>query len=71
MAKQPSTKAKKTTGEKVKAQKISTYLWSGNNRNGGKVSGEIQGQNIALVKAELKKQGITHLKVKKGGVDFR
>lgn len=42
-----------------------TFLWEGTNRRGIKNKGEMDGPSIALVKALLRKQGITPIKVKK------
>jgi type IV pilus assembly protein PilC len=41
------------------------YLWEGMNKQGKRAKGEIAGSTIALVKADLRRQGITPLKVKK------
>jgi len=49
----------------VKALKTSTFTWEGTDKKGSKVKGEINGQNPALVKAQLRKQGINPLKVRK------
>ena len=46
------------TSEKVEAKKFYPYTWQGINRKGQKVSGEMQGENPTLVKAELRKQGV-------------
>jgi len=43
----------------------STFVWEGTDRKGAKVKGEISGLNPNLVKAQLRKQGINPLKVKK------
>ncbi|MNQ67375.1 Type II secretion system protein F [compost metagenome] len=43
----------------------STFVWEGTDRKGAKVKGEINGLNPNLVKAQLRKQGINPLKVKK------
>jgi len=43
----------------------STFAWEGTDRKGAKVKGEISGLNPNLVKAQLRKQGINPLKVKK------
>ncbi|MCK7551542.1 type II secretion system F family protein [Marinobacter goseongensis] len=48
-----------------KAQKIEAYVWEGKDRRGNKSKGELAGSNIALVKAQLRKQGIVPDKVKK------
>lgn len=49
----------------VKAPKTSTFTWEGTNKQGAKIKGEIGGQNTALVKAQLRKQGINPIKVRK------
>lgn len=49
----------------VKAAKISVYAWEGTDRKGTKVTGELSGQNPALIKAQLRKQGINPGKVRK------
>ncbi|MEE2729203.1 MAG: type II secretion system F family protein [Pseudomonadota bacterium] len=51
--------------KKAAPTKIQTFTWEGLDRKGNKVKGEIPGQNITLVKAELRKQGIVANKVKK------
>lgn len=47
------------------AQKSEEFVWEGTNKQGKRVKGESTGTNIALVKADLRRQGITPLKVKK------
>ena len=42
-----------------------TFEWIGVNARGKKLEGELSGQSIALVKAQLRKQGITPSKVKR------
>lgn len=49
----------------VKAVKTDTYTWEGKDRKGTKMSGELTGQSPALVKAQLRKQGINPEKVRK------
>lgn len=49
----------------VKALKTSTFAWEGTNKQGAKIKGEASGQNPALVKAQLRKQGINPTKVRK------
>lgn len=49
----------------VKAAKISVYAWEGTDRKGAKMTGELSGQNPALIKAQLRKQGINPGKVRK------
>lgn len=48
-----------------KALKNSTFAWEGIDKKGSKVRGELSGQNPALVKAQLRKQGINPTKVRK------
>ncbi|WP_437882491.1 type II secretion system F family protein [Pseudomonas sp. LRF_L74] len=48
-----------------KALKTSTFSWQGTDRKGAKVKGELAGINPALVKAQLRKQGINPTKVVK------
>ncbi|MDH4556546.1 type II secretion system F family protein [Pseudomonas sp. BN417] len=48
-----------------KALKTSTFAWEGTDKKGSKVKGEINGHNPALVKAHLRKQGISPTKVRK------
>ncbi|HEX22014.1 MAG TPA: type II secretion system F family protein [Chromatiales bacterium] len=42
-----------------------TYVWEGMNKQGKRSKGEVSGSTLALVKADLRRQGITPLKVKK------
>lgn len=49
----------------VKALKTSTFSWEGTDKKGAKIKGETSGQNPALVKAQLRKQGINPTKVRK------
>ncbi len=53
-----------------KAQKTSTFVWEGTDRKGAKIKGETVGQNPALVKAQLRKQGINPTKVRKKTVSL-
>ncbi|MBI44329.1 type II secretion system F family protein [uncultured Marinobacter sp.] len=48
-----------------KAQKLESYIWEGKDRKGNKTKGELTGANLALVKAQLRKQGIIPQKVRK------
>jgi type IV pilus assembly protein PilC len=48
-----------------KALKTSAFKWDGKDRRGAVVSGVINGQNPALIKAQLRKQGINPTKVRK------
>lgn len=47
------------------AVKTSAFRWEGTDRKGVKVKGEVTGQNPALIKAQLRKQGINPTKVVK------
>lgn len=47
--------------------KQDTYTWQGKDGRGNPQKGEMAGTNIALVKAQLRKQGIRAAKVKKKG----
>lgn len=49
----------------VKTAKVSLYAWEGNDRNGRALSGELPGYNPALIKAQLRQQGITPGRVRK------
>ena len=53
-----------------KAQQTSTFKWEGIDKKGAKVKGELNGQNPALIKAQLRKQGINPTKVNKKGKDL-
>lgn len=47
------------------AAKQDTFIWEGKDSKGQSVKGEVTGQSIALVKANLRRQGINPKKVKK------
>src|SRR5690606_14539615 len=53
-----------------KALKTSVFAWEGTDRKGSKIKGVISGQSPALVKAQLRKQGINPLKVRKKAVSL-
>ncbi|WXL25076.1 type II secretion system F family protein [Ectopseudomonas mendocina] len=53
-----------------KALKLSVFTWEGIDKKGGKIKGEMSGQSPALIKAQLRKQGINPLKVKKKPVSL-
>lgn len=53
-----------------KALRTSVFTWEGTDRKGGKVKGELAGVNTALVKAQLRKQGINPIKVRKKGISL-
>ena len=48
-----------------KAPEKDTFKWTGTDKRGRKVSGEMGGAKIALIRAQLRRQGITPDKVKK------
>ncbi len=54
--------AKKKT---VKKDVVDTFEWVGVNARGKKLEGEMNGPSLAMVKAQLRQQGITPSKVKK------
>ncbi|QJD59066.1 type II secretion system F family protein [Pseudomonas sp. gcc21] len=56
--------------KKVKEPKIYPFKWEGKDRKGTKISGEIQGSNPALIKAQLRKQGILVTKINKSSTLF-
>ena len=47
------------------AVKSQAFVWEGTDKRGVRLKGESRSPNLALVKAELRRQGITPLKVKK------
>jgi type IV pilus assembly protein PilC len=49
----------------TKAVKVSVFTWEGLDKKGTKLNGEISGHNPALVKAQLRKQGVNPTKVRK------
>lgn len=53
-----------------KALKTSVFVWEGTDRKGSKIKGELSGQSSALVKAQLRKQGINPQKVRKKAVSL-
>ena len=54
----------------AKTPKTSMYKWEGKNRQGAPMSGQMAGQNVALVKAQLRKQGGNPTKVRKKGIEL-
>ncbi|MBN4078674.1 type II secretion system F family protein [Gammaproteobacteria bacterium AH-315-C21] len=48
-----------------KAIQAATFTWVGADKRGTKIKGELQGNSIPLVKAQLRRQGINPLRVKK------
>lgn len=54
----------------VKEPKTSTFSWEGTDKKGAKIKGESSGQSPALVKAQLRKQGINPTKVRKKSISL-
>lgn len=48
-----------------KAEKAYVYTWEGADRHGKRIKGETRAASLALVRADLRRQGINPLKVKK------
>lgn len=53
-----------------KILKTTLFSWEGTDKKGAKVKGDMSGANPALVKAQLRKQGINPTKVRKKGTSF-
>ncbi|TWI54348.1 type IV pilus assembly protein PilC [Pseudomonas duriflava] len=53
-----------------KALKMSAFTWEGTDRKGVKVKGEMSGLNPALVKAQLRKQGVNPTRVRKKSISI-
>ncbi|MDT4813576.1 Type II secretion system protein F [compost metagenome] len=53
-----------------KALKTSVFAWEGTDKKGARIKGELSGQNPALVKAHLRKQGINPTRVRKKSVSL-
>jgi type IV pilus assembly protein PilC len=72
MAQQAAVKRKPAELKKTaaKEEKLYPFKWEGKDRRGTKISGEVQGNNAALVKAQLRKQGILVTKVNKASTLF-
>jgi len=47
------------------AVKVSVYSWEGTDKKGAKLTGELSGHSPALIKAQLRKQGIAPGKIRK------
>lgn len=54
-----------TAAKNKKATKIHNFKWSGVNRKGKKVSGEMQGETANQIKAEMRRQGVNVTKIAK------
>ena len=51
--------------QKPRVARASVFTWEGMDRRGARVKGESRAANIAVVRAELRRQGVSPLKVKK------
>jgi len=58
------------TAKAIKPQVDPIFIWQGTNKQGRRLKGEQTGQNAASVKADLRRQGITPIKVKKKPKDL-
>ncbi len=45
--------------------KTSLYSWEGSDKKGSRITGEIRSTNLAMARAELRRQGVTPLKLRK------
>ncbi|MFK0570411.1 type II secretion system F family protein [Endozoicomonas sp.] len=54
----------------AKPSKLVTFVWQGKDKSGRKTKGEMQSSSMALVKGELRKQGILATKVGKKRASF-
>jgi type IV pilus assembly protein PilC len=54
-----------TAVQKPKAEKAHVFSWEGVDRRGTRVKGETRAGNLTLVRAELRRQGVNPLKVRK------
>ena len=57
--------AEKALAQKKPVQVQEVFLWEGTDKRGNRAKGEIRGVNPTLVKADLRRQGINPLKVRK------
>lgn len=68
MAVQAIKKDRKAAQKRTKAAKppkLNNYKWQGADRKGQKITGEMTAETSAIIKAQLRKQGISPLKVNK------
>lgn len=56
---------RKRSSKAAKAPKQFTFSWEGADKKGQKVKGEMTGETPAIIKAQLRKQGISPIKVNK------
>ena len=60
-----ATKAAAVKKKPAKAEKTYEFAWTGTDRRGKKIKGVMRAANDAMVKADLRRQGVTPLKVQK------
>ena len=56
--------------EKAIKQTDIVFLWEGADKRGNRLKGETRGNNVALIKADLRRQGINPIKVRKKSALF-
>jgi type IV pilus assembly protein PilC len=61
---------KKPAARKAKEEKLYPFKWEGKDRKGTRIDGVLQGENAALVKTQLRKQGILVTKIKRESALF-
>jgi type IV pilus assembly protein PilC len=54
-----------TAAQKPKVEKAHTFAWEGVDRRGNRVKGDLRASNVATVRADLRRQGVNPLKVRK------
>lgn len=65
-AKAKPTKSAKATSRSSAAKNTSqVFVWQGTDKRGNRTKGEVSSSNMALAKAELRRQGIIAAKIKK------
>lgn len=57
--------APKTAAPAIRENPLEMFVWQGTDKRGAKMKGEVQGKNLNLVKADLRRQGITPTVVRK------
>ena len=70
MAQQAALKKNPAAAKKAKEEKLYPFKWEGKDRKGTKITGEQQGPNAALVKNQLRKQGILVTKINRKSTLF-
>jgi type IV pilus assembly protein PilC len=60
-----ATQKTKAPTRPPKAEKSHVFVWEGMDRRGARIKGETRAQNLTVVRAELRRQGVNPTKVKK------